>query len=63
MIVAVYLELVAMSLVQVLLGRGQLSPGVLQIPSHGLYLISGTFLMRRLCTSPAQISYHGIRIR
>lgn len=53
---AVYLKLVAMSLVQVLLGRGQLSLGVLQIPSHGLHLVSGAFLMSRLCTSQAQIS-------
>jgi hypothetical protein len=56
MLVAVYLELVAMSLVQVLLGRGQLSLGVLQIPSHGLHLISGALLMSRLCTSQPQIS-------
>ena len=53
---AVYLELVTMSLVQVLLGRRQLSLGVFQIPSHGLHLVSGALLMRRLCTSPPQIS-------
>jgi len=53
---AVYLELVTMRLVQVLLGRGQLSLGVLQIPSHGLHLVSRALLMRRLCTSPVQIS-------
>ena len=45
-----------MSLVQVLLGGGQLSLGVLQIPSHGLHLVSGALLVSRLCTSPPQVS-------
>ncbi len=56
MTMGTYLELVAMSLVQILLSRGQLSLSVLQIPGHGLHLISGALLMRRLCKSPQLIS-------
>ncbi len=57
---ALYLALVTVSLIQVLLGRGQLSPSELQVSSHSLYLISGALLVRRLCMHTQQIIQHDI---